>query len=274
MARLAHTYVAVDDEGPARTTLDVTPVDFAETMRYRTDKFETEDDFLAYCKGGWRPEVHEALARVLRRERSILSIGSGLGEHEVPFARAGYDITASEIVPGALQQAARFFPELKTRFLDVLDPDLSVRYDDVLVASLDYVLDDEQLERLLLNVKLLLRPRGRLIFVQRYNDNLATWAIDEVFQPLWARWQRARRPWLGLVRKQHGYRRTRREIETMANRLGYRLGRVEHAGFGAELQRIGIDLKLPRAYAVVRRLDRLVHVFNVATLFEFLPETR
>ena len=268
--RVGYDYVPTGE----REALDRTADDFAKTMGYANAASETRESLLARTREQWVRELHEALAELLEPGRSVLSVGSGLGEHELPFHIAGYDVTASDIYDGALEPAAQHFPGFKTRRFDLLEPDTSIRYHDVVITSLDYALDDAQLRRALQNARRVLLPGGRLVFVQRYNDNLATKVIDRLLVPLMARAvqlkARLTKRGTGLVRRQHGYRRSRSEIVALAESSGYRVGRVAYAAFAMELARVGLQA-VPPLFALMRRADRRLHVFNSATVFELIP---
>lgn len=273
--RLAHDYVVARDDA-VRDTLDRSPEEFRERMGYVAGRFGTREELLAEGGADWALELHAVLRELLDPLRLTLSVGSGYAEHEARLATAGYRIVASDIVEEGLVDAARLFPELETRRFDVLDPGPGERFDDVLIASLDYALDDAQLERALGNVRRLLAPGGRLILVQRYRDTLGTRLIDRVLWPALALAMRAKaraaRSGVRIVRREHGFRRTREELRALAVRAGFRVGRVRYAGFAVELTRIDVHRRAPAVYRLVRRLDRRMRTFNIATVLELIPE--
>lgn len=244
--------------------------DFAQILAYAEASFPTREAFLAETEAPWHAEFQAMLRSFLRKDRSVLSIGSGLGEHEVPLVLAGYDIVATDIVD-SLAEATRLFPELRVRRFDILDPDTSERYDDVLVAALDYALDDEQLALALNNAARVLNPGGRVLLVVRYRDTFATRMLDIVLLPLWA--ARRRRRGADLVKRKQGFRRSLREVRRIGQRSGYTVGRIGYAGHAVELTRLGVDIKLPRVYALARRLDRRLHKLNIATMVELVANS-
>jgi SAM-dependent methyltransferase len=276
--RLAHDYVVAKAEDSIRDTLDQSPAEFAERMGYEAGRFVTREELLAAADEDWVRELHAVLRELLEPARRTLSVGSGFCEHEVQLALAGYRIVASDIVDDAMMDATRLFPELETRHFDVFDPDPDERWDDVLVASLDYAFDDEQLERALRNLRAVLAPGGRLILVHRYQDTLGTRLIDRVLSPALAAAMRTKarvtRSGLRIVRRKHGFRRTRRELRALARRSGFRVGRIRSAGFAVELTRVDVHRRAPALYRLARRLDRRMRMFNVATVLELVPEER
>ena len=96
--------------------------------------------------------------------------------------------------------------------------------------------------------------------------------IDGTLYGIWIasrlrrRGARRERPY--LVRREHGYRRTRSEIRAHIERAGYRVGRVRYAAFGLVLARLPLPGGLLRLAA---QLDRRFRVLNSATIFECLP---
>jgi len=260
--RRGYKYVEVADDGGARTSVDSSPDEFAETMGYGRATYASREEFLAAHDERWIIELHEVLAELLEPGRTILSIGSGAGEHEARLVEAGYDVVATDLVPGALEDARRLFPGLRTAQFDVFRDEPPVAPDDVLVTGLDFYFDDADTRRLFTRLRELVPIGGRLVFALRYRENPGTWAIDRVCSPALAALRRARGA--RLARKAHGFRRTERQITAFATAAGFRAARVRRAGFGVELTRLGIVSE--RA----AQLDRRLGLFTAATVFEFL----
>lgn len=110
-----------------------------------------------------------------------------------------------------------------------------------------------------------------MLFVLRYQDNPVTWVIDRVLLPAWALFRSTRYRIAGsrmkVVMRDHGYRRSRREVHQAAERAGWRVGRVLHAGAGMELSRLPVPALVVSAG---RRVDRRLHVFENAVVYELL----
>jgi SAM-dependent methyltransferase len=255
--------------------LPATAEEFHAALGYDALSFETAEQFLAYAATDWVQELRDALRPLLRRDRSILSVGSGKGELEVPLFLEGYDVTASDIDGRALEDARRLFPGFDGRALDVLAPGAGgeTRWGDLMAPGLDYALDDEQLRRFLAGARELLLPGGRVLLVLRYQDNVATRAIDRVLIPLWFVTRRVRhrlrRDGIRVATRPHGWRRTRGELARLSEQSGYRVGSVRHALFGRELLRVPLPASVRRGAA---RADRRLHLFTSATIFELHPE--
>lgn len=269
--RLGHSYVEAGDERALQTALPADAGELATHMSYEREATASREQFLASAGERWVAELRAVLQELLDPARAVLSIGSGRGEHEVPLHLAGYDIVASEVVDGALDDARRLFPGFRAVEFDVLAPRLDETYDDVLATGIDYVLDDDGLRTLFATGRAITRPGGRVILVHRYRDSLATRAIDLLGLPAWAlarnAFHRMRRDGVRIVRRQHGWRRTRGEIRALAESCGFRTGRVRHAAFGMELARLPVPGPVLRLVATA---DRRLHVLSSATVFEFL----
>src|SRR4051812_32071823 len=268
--RIASKCVAASDR--QSHAVDATADDFARTMGYGSRRYATVEEFRASHSSSWELELHEVLRELLVRNRSVLSIGSGECEHEIPFVLDGYDILSSDVTASAAE-SQRLFPALRFQQFDALNPGPIGRFDDVLVGGLDFYYADGDFTRLLGNIREILRPGGRLLFTLRYRDNAATWAIDRIGIPMSCAARRVlaavRRTGRRWMLKPHGYRRSIADVVAAAARHGYRPGRIRHAGFGVELTRVHVDW-VPPIYAVLRALDRRIHVFNNAVVFEFL----
>ena len=256
--RLGYKYV---EAGHAH--VDGRAEEFVTTMGYGT-RYRTAEEFLAAHDQRWVRELHQVLVELLDPGRVVLGIGSGEGEHEVLLHRAGYRVIASDLVPGVLDDTARLFEGLPTMQFDVFAP-TDVECDDVLITGLDFYLDDPEAARMLRSVRGLLGASGRLILTLRYRDNAATWAIDRLALPAVAALQRRRGA--TLERKQHGFRRSPREVAALARAAGFTVGRVRHAAFGMEIVRFAA----PPSWLLA--VDRRLHVLNSAVVFELLPES-
>jgi len=257
----------------ANQDVDSTPDEFARSMGYDKRRYVSQAEFIQIHDAAFNAELHDALGQLLDKTRAVLSIGSGECEHEIPFVREGYDILASDLVDAAAE-ARRLFPRLRFEQLDVLQPIRLGPFDDVLMTGLDFYFAADELDRILENVRDVLRPQGRLIFVLRYRDNFATSIIDAVGIPISCALLRLASK-IGLSHtvwqmKRHGYRRSVRELVDIAAQHGFRIGRVRHAGFGVELTRIFLHRVAPPLYALARALDRRAHILNNAVVFEFL----
>lgn len=258
----------------ARTDVDRTVDEFAATMAYGERRYASRDAFLEHFRVDWILELHAALKDLLVKERTVLSLGSGECEHEIPFFLEGYSIVGSDVVPAAMTQTRELFPEFPARVFDLFKPDTTEQYDDVLITGLDFYFGGAQAQAVFDNVRRLLKPGGRLVFTLRYLANPVTWCIDYLGIPLICAARNVRhvlrRTGYAFTLKFHGYRRSPAEIVAMAGRAGFRLGRVRYAGFGGEWTRVEINNRFPRAYEWLRQLDRRLHWFNTATVFEFL----
>lgn len=258
--RIGHKYV---DDPAAGTAIDSDAAGYAATMGYEPRRFQSAEEFIAAHDARWVRELHAVLAELLERDRVVLGLGSGEGEHEVLLHRDGFDVIATDVVPGVLDEAARLFPSLRTQTFDAFGP-WPVACDDVLATGLEFYFDDERLLELMRIVKQRLAADGRFLLVLRYRDNLATHAIDGLALPLVAALKRRRGA--RMVKKQHGYRRSISDVRALAARAGFRVGRVRYAAFAMEFERL---LPAPRPLVA---LDRRLHVLNSATVFELLPE--
>jgi len=263
--RVGHKYVP-EDSGP--TARDAAPADFVATVGLRT--FASREEFLAGASAGQGAEILAGLRALLRRDRPVLAVAAGSGQVEAQLRVEGYDVVASDFAPELLDEARRLVPELRTLQLDVLRPAHDGRYDDVVAIALDYALDDAELATFLDTVRGVLLPGGRLILAHTYRDTAATRLIDRVLLPLWARprlagRRRSEAPW---VRKEHGFRRSERELVAAAAAKGFVLGRRIPYGWGLELIRIGVDVRAPRLYRAVERVSRRLGRFNYGTLLE------
>lgn len=161
--------------------------------------------------------------------------------------------------------------------MDIFDPQFDSQWDDILITGMDSYFDDFKTEQIFKNCQRLLGDNNkgkRLIFVLRYNDNLVTKIIDELLLSMEAGLKNIKLKMSngGKVysRKFHGYRRSRKEILKIAEKCGYKLGRVFYAGFGVELGRSTILQKIPFFIKLAKKVDRYFRACNNATIFEFL----
>lgn len=269
--------IFVRSNGAVRQAIEISPQEFLESLHYGQERFASQEDFLMRCcQQDWIREMNDVLKTWLPHNGTILSIGSGLGEHELLLFRMGFNVTASDFVKGSCDEAMRLFPGFRAIWFDILNPGDRNQYDTVLMlGGMDQYFDDTQLERILQNTKRLLKPRGRLVFAIRHHDNLCTRVIDYVFGPLVAKTQNLKYRLQGRTdrwrKKLHAYARSRKEVIRIAERVGFRLARIGYAGFGVEWTRLAVDVYLTRIYRLLRSIDRRLHCCTNVTLFEFVP---
>jgi SAM-dependent methyltransferase len=260
VSRAGYKYVAAVTGAAVHTEIDSAPAELAEGIGPPPDLAQP-----------WIRELHDVYRRFLDPETRTLGIGSGYGEHELLLWQAGYDIVASDVLDKPLQHTASSTPGFQWQIVDIFD-EQDEQWTQILVCGLDCYFDDEQTKLLFARLAALLAPGGRLVFTLRYRDTIATRIIDALSVAIAVarrlKW-RAQRRNLMLRRKQHGYRRSEREIVEFAERVGLRVFDVEHAAYAMELSRLGVVPNAERAYEIARRLDQRVGWFASATVFHF-----
>jgi hypothetical protein len=236
--------------------------------------FGTREEFLASAFfGRWVHEAHRCYKRALHGATCVLSIGAGVGEHDVLLHLAGFRVISTDLIPNVSRATASLFSEMTFASLDVFDREAlrAYRCDAVLFTGLDYALDDTALGTALENVKLPLARLGliepRVVFTLRYRDNLLTRVIDDVLLPVEARLRQMRRgSRYHVVAKAHGYRRSPVEFQRLAARCGFRTQAVCYAGDGVEFGRSAILRRIPG----LTRLDRRLHVASNCIVFQLV----
>jgi len=276
--RIGYKYHVVKYDTAIKTSIAATPEEhFSENQYGRRDSFRSQEEFLkSELFSTWVLEAHESYKRALKDAGRILSIGSGIGEHDVLLHLAGYEIVSTDLIPGVNRNAQSLFPNMAFGVLDILDRNSvdGFRCDAILITGLDFALDDREADRMVENVThLLKRSRHRLpklVFTLRYRDNMLTRCIDRIVLPLEARlrlWKKGKG--YKIVRKVHGYRRSPAEILQLACRHGLRLRHVYYAGMGMEFTRSALLQRIPPVTVLLRRLDRIFHVASNCVIFEF-----
>jgi len=241
--------------------------------------FGSKEDFLeTYCS--WQPtsglnrrELNQVLELMLSKNDKILSIGSGIGEHDVLLHLSGFRIVASDIIPGVLERTRKVFPDLETMTFDILNPKSSLKYDCILNTGMDFYY--KEVTSIFSNCNRLLNSSGKLVFVLRYRDNLFTRFMDDFVLPLDARiinlTLAVRRSNLRLLRRKHGYRRSVSEILELGNMTGFELQKIGYAGYGVEAMGsiILTHIHIPFLSKILAILDKKIHMMNSATVFSF-----
>ncbi len=275
MSRKGYKCIVVPQKGLARLEVDKTTKEFAETMGYGQILYANPKAFLQHFSDAWILELHNVLKDLLVKDHKTLGIGSGECEHEVRLFLDGYNVIGSDVVADSFTPTVSLFPGFRAIEFDVFASRFSEVFDDLLVTGLDLYYDNDKAQQIFLSSRFLLRSGGRLVFALRYHDNWATWLIDYLGIPalcaLWHIRSYLRGQKVDHRLKFHGYRRRRREIITMAEQAGFKLGRVCYAGFGVELSRVGLTLtRLKLLYTILSKFDRHFHWFNNVTIFEFI----
>jgi SAM-dependent methyltransferase len=143
------------------------------------DAFTSASDYEA-----WTSHVLGLARRYGLAGTRLLDVACGTGKSFLPFLGRGFEVTACDVSPAMLAEAARKAPDVSLveadmRALDTLGRfDLVTCFDD----SLNHLLDEEQLARAFASLAANLGPAGLLLF--DLNTLLAyrtTFAVDHVF---------------------------------------------------------------------------------------------
>ena len=117
------------------------------------------------------PHVVEWLDREAPPPGRALDIGCGLGDTAEDLARRGFDVTAFDVAPSAVEQARRRFPESRVdyRVADLLrlPAELEGAFDLVVECYTLQVLPPEARARAVAALRRTLRPGGTLLVVAR-----------------------------------------------------------------------------------------------------------
>lgn len=277
--RVGHRYVLVTHDQRVRTTIAQDASQHVEDNQYATaadSQCTSRDAFLrSPLFAPWVRELHDCYRRALGDAGRILSIGSGLGEHDVLLHMAGYRITATDLISDLGRTAQQWFPDLPYAALNALNPDeLShMQADCVLASGLDYALDNAQLDALFANVATVLarstHAQRRFVFTVRYRDNALTRVVDNVLLPLEGRirlWRSG--PGHRIVRRAHGYRRKPAEVVSIAGRHNFEHRATLYAGAGVEFDRSRILGHMP-FLPFMRTIDRKLHVASNCVVLVF-----
>jgi SAM-dependent methyltransferase len=110
-------------------------------------------------------------ARPMPTGRGALKVGCGLGDDAEELARRGFDVTAFDIAPTAIQWCRRRFPRSSARYLvaDLLDPPLAWNgnFNLVLESYTLQVLPPDLRERAMRSLAAFLAPAGQLLLICR-----------------------------------------------------------------------------------------------------------
>lgn len=147
---------------------------------FRARKVWTAGNLLPIA-GAWSAAATDFVARLgVRRGEALLDVGCGTGAIAIPAAGAGADVTALDVAPGHLAEAALAARAAGVRLeLQVGDaaalPYLDGQFDTV--TSLFGVMHAERPERVAAELRRVTRPRGRIA--------LAAWTPDSFMGQLW-----------------------------------------------------------------------------------------
>jgi SAM-dependent methyltransferase len=127
------------------------------------------DAFTAdYAYERWFSEIEKRAARLGLKGTRALDLACGTGKSTEPLLRRGYSVLGCDISAGMVSQAHRKFPELAAAFIvaDMRElPELG-QFDLVLCLddAINYLLDEDELDRTFANVARVLAPAGLFAF--------------------------------------------------------------------------------------------------------------
>lgn len=187
----------------------------------------------------------------LAKDQTILSLGSGRCVSELMLMEHGYHVTGSDLeTPHSYRATKALFPGFKHIQLNILSAPSPSKYEAILCLSVIYLFDNAGLRRFFANVHKSLKDGGHLIFDSPGSpDNLLSYSLHDILLKYEAkanRWIKSitkRTPHV-IITKQHGYRRTDREILESASFCGFELAVQENYDFLTELERSTLLRKL------------------------------
>jgi len=257
---------AIDSNQKSENTL---PLDNSHTEHFislggfNTDgSYETKEAFynkyfFNYHQG--RLEHYDNfLRKYLTKNQTILSIASGRSANELRLLDDGFDVYCSDIYQFSwINETKKLWPNYQFFLLDISKNPSAQQYDTLIVLSLIYLFDEEQLDEFFKNVFQSLNKQGYLILDSAGSpDNLGSYFIHDILVKIEIYLISIVKSLAGLgkkrfrvIKKHHGYRRTNDEIKKIAEKNGFSIVlEVENYAFLTEFRRsrtLSLIIKIP-----------------------------
>jgi hypothetical protein len=202
-------------------------MEFGETMEYNERRFTTQKEFLdELCSPYFVRELHEVYQTFFKKDRLIIGIVSGFGEHELLFFLKGYKIISSDVIPDLSRKVSDLFPGFRGLTLDIFSDDIRTKLRtnniketeyDILVCGMDFYFEEQTAQVLFDKLAANLSQGSNLVFTLRYPDSISRkfvefWLYSEAVMNNKIRRQ-------GIIQKHHGYRRSVHEKEVWPRNL-------------------------------------------------------
>lgn len=249
---------------------------FKETMEYKDLFLKNIEDFKHNFLKPWQYELHDTLTKVIDKTKLTIGIGSGYGEHELLFHLKGYNIIASDIIPGignCLKLIGNKFNHCYINILndninDIISNELNLtdRNYDILVTGLDFYFTDEVTNYIFQKIYGSLANGSNLIFTLRYRDYYCATYLERIIyiENLINSIKLKKR----LVCKERGYRRSENEIVNFAKKCGFICEGVYPTLLGYEMNR-SYTLSKISLFKLFGFLGKSYPMFYSATVFKF-----
>lgn len=221
------------------------------------DSYKSKEDFFDhyYYKFQYgRLECYDDFIRKnLNKKHDIFSVASGRCANELYLMQDGYRILCSDLKTIDVHRRTKaLFPDFSFIEFDVLKDDPLDTYDAVLILSLIYLFDEQQLMTLFDKVGKLLKQGGYIILdsagppdcglINFYHDTYLRYETK-----LYAMLKSiAHKKRLGVIKKHFGFRRTDNEILNIAQRSGFELVSKRNYDILSEFRRSFIFNRLIR----------------------------
>ncbi len=155
-------------------------ISFKASESYRSkNKF-----FKSYYKGDFKEYV-EYVKKNIKKNKKILSIGSGRGISELKLLDLGYNITISDLeAPAGLSQLRKNFKKIKFLRFNILKNKIKQRYDVIICFNLTYAFDNSTLNKFFKNCDKILNQDG-IILLSPGSSTLNLWKVfyDKIYLP-------------------------------------------------------------------------------------------
>lgn len=229
------------------------------------DSYKSRKDFFRNYYFGFqygRLECYDDFIRKnLKKDHAIFSLASGRCANELYLMQDGYKVVCSDLkIIDSYESTKGLFPDFSFIEFDALRDDPANTYDAVLVLSLIYLFDEEQLGVLFQKVNNILKNGGYLILdsagppdsglVNFYHDTYLKY--ETKFYVMLK--SIANRRVYGIIKKHFGFRRTDDEILKSAQESGFELVNKRNYDILSELRRSFIFNRLIRNGSPLERI--------------------
>jgi len=223
-----------------------------------------EDFFKTYVEEetSSRIKIYDQFIRAhVDKDVQVLSIASGRSANELFLVEDGYDVVCSDLdYISAYEETKKLFPGYKFYQLDILKDPVDKLFNTILALNLIYTFDDQQLSVFFKNVNASLKPKGQLILEAGGSpDNWLTRFLHGPFLKVEIQakrfyYKRKYGKQFGIITKDHGYRRTDKEIIQMAEKAGFRLLNKKTGAFLYGFYRSGLFYRMIQSSRICRKI--------------------
>tara|TARA_Y100000590_G_scaffold272146_1_gene305554 strand:+ start:119 stop:928 length:810 start_codon:yes stop_codon:yes gene_type:complete len=234
-----------------------------EVFQINNKNFKENFEFENFKNNELCIKIYTYLKNVLKKKQ-IFFIGSSWGRVEY-FLSKNFPLIASDIAERYVN-----FHKTNTKLnyikFDILEENINIdfrnKYEQIVVNNIEYLFDQNQLQKFLINLSLIAKKDADIYIIFRSKDSFLIKIIDNYLLPFESLMVKQIKNLSGqkvfLTKNHHGYRRNEKDFISTINRYNFEFKSIHREMFETEYKR----LRILRYFGISKLLSIMFFKFH------------